>query len=129
MTADNTGIGIPILDDLSKDIINLERYTFTEKTRMNLLVNLQILIEQNKIKIPNDPILIQELKSFEYILGDKGKVGAGCPDNLHDDTVMSLALAVWGLPDKPMEVINPYHEMRMNVINEMSIDEKTGYYK
>jgi len=129
MTADNTGIGIPILDDLSKEITTLERYTFTEKTRMNLLVNLQILIEQQKIKIPNDPILIQELKSFEYILGAKGKVSAGCPENLHDDTVMSLALAVWGIPDKPLEIINPYHEMRLQAINDMSIDDKTGYLK
>lgn len=129
MTADNTGVGIPILDDLSKEIINLERYTFTEKTRMNLLVNLQILIEQRKIKIPNDPDLIAELKSFEYILGDKGKVGAGCPDNMHDDMVMSLALAVWGIPDKPLIIINPYQEYRQRVTEDMMTDERTGYLK
>jgi hypothetical protein len=42
---------------------------------------------------------------------------------------MSLALAVWGIPDKPLEIINPYHEMRLQAINDMSIDDKTGYLK
>lgn len=126
---DSTGIGDPISDDLYKDINNLERFTFTAKSRMDLLTNLQLLIEQQKIKLPNDPTLISQLKSFEYILGDKGKVSAGCDDALHDDCVMSLALAVYNVPDKPLEIVNQYQEYRQNIINELLIDDKTGYLK
>ena len=126
---DSTGIGDPISDDLYKDVPNLERYLFTSKSRMDLLTNLQILIEQQKIKIPDDPTLIGQLKSFEYILGDKGKVSAGCDDSLHDDQVMSLALAVYNIPDKPLPVINQYQEFKQELFNEALIDPKTGYWK
>ena len=128
ITQDSTGIGDPIADDLSKDIINLYRYQFNEKSRMDLLTNLQILIEQQKIKIPNDETLINELKSFEYIVSDKGKVSARCPDSQHDDCVMSLALAVWNLPDKPKPVRNPYQEYKQDYLQEMLIDDRTGYF-
>ena len=129
MTIDSTGIGNPIVDDLSKSGLNLEPFTFTEKSRMDLLMNLKLLIESKKIRIPNDPILIGELKSFEYQIGDKGKIRAGCPENLHDDCVMSLALAVWGIPNEPYKVTNFYQEVINNILNDFSIDEKTGYLK
>lgn len=59
---------MPIYDDLNHKLSNLEGYTFTAQSRMDLLLNLQLLIEQGRIKIPNDEILINELKSFEYLL-------------------------------------------------------------
>lgn len=128
MTIDSTGIGNPIVDDLSKSGLNLEPYTFTEKSRMDLLMNLKLLIESKKIKIPNDPTLIAELKSFEYQIGDKGKIRAGCPENLHDDCVMSLALAVWGIPSEPYKVTNFYQQVVDDILSNMSIDDKTGYF-
>ena len=129
VTIDSTGIGDPISDDLEKDIYNLDRFNFTQKSRMDLLTNLQLLIEQQKIKIPNDPKLIDQLKSFEYQLGDKGKIGAGCPDSQHDDMVMSLALAVWQIPDKPKPIPNYFQHAVDEIIADISIDKRTGYFK
>jgi hypothetical protein len=128
VTIDSTGVGDPVSDDLSKDIQNLERYTFTQKSRMDLLTNLQLLIQQQKIKIPNDPILISELKSFEYDISDNGKIGARCDDKLHDDTVMSLALAVWGIPSEPKKLINLYQSVVDDIMADMSINPRTGYW-
>src|ERR1035437_8920851 len=128
VTIDSTGVGDPVSDDLSKDIQNLERYTFTQKSRMDLLTNLQLLIQQQKIKIPNDPILISELKSFEYDISDNGKIGARCDDKLHDDTVMSLALAVWGIPIEPKNLINLYQSVVDDIMADMSINPRTGYW-
>ena len=107
---DSTGVGEPIYDDLKERIKLVEPFHFTENSRKDLLVNLQILLEQRKIKIPNDPILIDELKSFRYELSEKGqgKVKICVPDGLHDDCVMSLALAVWNIPDKPILIYNQY---------------------
>lgn len=123
---DSTGVGDPICDDLSKEIYNLYPYRFTEKSRMDLLYNLQLLIQQQKIKIPNDETLINQLKSFEYVVGNN-KLSASCPDNLHDDCVMSLALAVWNIPDRPKQIKHPFDEFREQTINNMSINDKTGY--
>lgn len=129
MTIDSTGVGDPISDDLSNDIHNLERYTFTQKTRMDLLTHLQLLIQQQKIKIPNDPILIAELKSFEYEISDNGKINARCDENLHDDCVMSLALACWNIPAEPKPVPNVFQQTVDAILSDMSIDPKTGYFK
>lgn len=126
---DSTGVGDPIFDDLYKDMPNLQRFQFTVKSRMDLLSNLQLLIEQGKIKIPNDETLINELKSFEYIIGDKGRVSAGCPDSMHDDCVMSLALAVWNIPDRPLQVRNAFSDFKENILADMNLDDRTGYFR
>lgn len=102
---DSTGVGEPVYDDLFARGIQIEPFRFHgAKVRMDLLKNLQILLEQDKIKIPDDPILIAELKSFQYELSDRGNITAKVPDGLHDDCVMSLALAVWGIPQDPIKL-------------------------
>lgn len=100
---DSTGVGEPIYDDLRARQMNIEPFHFTEQSRRDLLVNLALLIEQQKIRIPYDEILIQELKSFQYTVTDRGKVRMEVPDGTHDDTVMALALSVWNIPQEPKE--------------------------
>jgi hypothetical protein len=92
---DATGLGDPIFDDLASQGLPVEPYKFTETSRRALLDKLAILLEQDKIKIPNDPVLIDELRSFQYTLSETGKVKVAVPEGLHDDAVFSLALAVW----------------------------------
>ncbi len=99
---DGTGIGTPIFDSLSRSIPRLEEYTFTEQSRKDLLENLKLKIETEVIRIPNDPVLLGELSSFQYYLTPNGKVRIQCGDNQHDDCVMSLALACWDMPVKPV---------------------------
>lgn len=99
---DATGVGDPVVEDLrSKGLSiggeNNEGFKFTETSRMNLLNNLAILLEQDKIKIPNDEGLITELESFKYELTERGKIRVTVPENMTDDRVMSLALSVWGV--------------------------------
>lgn len=101
---DSTGVGEPIFDDLTPKIPRLEGYKFTEQSRKDLLQNLQLLLEQNKIRLPEDEILINELKSFQYELTDTGKTKMTVPEGLHDDCVMSLALAVWNIPSKELPI-------------------------
>jgi len=99
---DATGVGQPILDDLLYKGINITPFTFTQQSRMELLLNLQILLEQNKIQIPNCPELIEQLESCYYEIMPSGKTRMQVPDGKHDDYLMSLALAVWELPYKPI---------------------------
>lgn len=104
LTMDATGIGDPIYDDLVQQGVQIEPYKFNERSRKDLLMNLKLLIEQDKIKIPNDEILLNELKSFQYEMSETGKTRLVVPDGLHDDCVMSLALAVWDIPDRPLRI-------------------------
>lgn len=99
---DSTGVGDPIYEDLLRRGLRVEGYKFTEQSRKDLLNNLAIKLEQGKIKIPDNDILKNEIQSFHYEIGDTGRVKLVVPEGLHDDTVFSLALAVWNLPDNPL---------------------------
>jgi hypothetical protein len=95
---DSTGVGVPIVDDLLNKGINVAPYKFTYNSRNELIVNLQILLEQGKISIPDDEELIQQLESCIWEQLDSGKTKAVVPEPMHDDRLMSLALAVWDIP-------------------------------
>lgn len=118
---DSTGVGDPIVEDLKSRGLNIggedgRGFKFTETSRENLLNNLAILLEQDKIKIPDDEGLIGELESFRYELTDRGRIKVTVPDGMTDDRVMSLALAVWGVtePVKPdIYAMNKVYQNRM----------------
>ena len=102
-------VGEPIFDDLSARGMNITPFRFNKSSRRDLLTNLQMLLEQDKIKIPNDQVLIDELKSMTYELNALGNTVIKVPDGKHDDRIMSLALAVWDSPAEPI---------RGNILNQ-----------
>ena len=117
ITVDSTGVGDPIAEDLERMGLNLEPregFKFTRVSRRQLLSNLSVLLEQDKIKIPNDEGLKGELASMNFILkeGRDGKrmIDVQVPEGMTDDRIMSLALAVW-------EVTNPISIEDQNVFN------------
>jgi len=101
---DSTGVGEPVFDDLNARGMNIIPFRFNRTSRTDLLKNLQILLEQDKIKIPNDEVLTNELKSMTYELNENGGTKITVPDGKHDDRIMSLALAVWEIPQNPIHV-------------------------
>jgi hypothetical protein len=99
LTIDSTGLGDPIVDDLrimGVSIQDEDSFKFTEQSRSQLLTHLAILLEQNQIKIPDDETLIKELEGFVYSATETGKIKMQTVEE-HDDCVMSLALACWGI--------------------------------
>ena len=115
---DATGVGDPIVEDLNQRGIMLEPFKFTEQSRMDLLNNLSIKLDQRKVSLLDDEILKKELSYFQYeLVGTKLKVKA--PSHLHDDTVMASALSVWELPSQPMRV----NRQTMNYQTSGSIQE------
>lgn len=97
---DRTGVGDPIVEDLERRGLNIGddgAIVFSKRSRRDLLDNLAILLQQDKIKIPNDPQLIAELEAFQFVMSANGKIEVKSRKGLHDDCVMSLALAVHGL--------------------------------
>jgi hypothetical protein len=114
VTIDSTGIGDPVVEELRRRGINIREedvFKFTQNSRQNLLNNLAILLENRKIRIPKDEELLDELRSFTIEMNEKGRAVIKCPDGLHDDRVMSLALAVWGVDEK--ETIDPFFEQQI----------------
>jgi len=117
---DSTGVGNPVVDDLVNKGINISPFTFTYNSRNELLINLQILLEQDKIKIPDDPELLEELKSAFFDVTPQGRTKIVVPDDKHDDRIMSLALAVWQIPIKPLTIYNMRAQsMQTNGVQDM----------
>jgi len=110
---DRTGVGDPVVEDLVRVGLNIGddgAIVFTSKTRRDMLDNLAILLQQKKIKIPNDPELVAELEAFQYSLNSKGKIEVKSRKGLHDDRVMSLALAVYGVENPIMNNADDFYD-------------------
>lgn len=94
---DTTGIGNPITEDLRREKLMIDDFKFTNKSKQELIEKLNLFIEEESIFIPNNSILIDELKSFGIDITDSGTIRYTAPIGMHDDCVCSLGLAVWGL--------------------------------
>lgn len=100
---DATGVGEPIVQDLQSRGLGINGVRFTAEIKKNLVTNLALWIEQGKLRLPNIPELINELRTFGYEVSAKGNVQYSAPQGQHDDCVMALALAVWELSSSSTE--------------------------
>lgn len=106
---DSTGLGDPIVEDLQRAGLSIwydgekPGFKFNNDSKTRLIQNLAICLEQRRITFPNEPILIDELNSYEYQLTDGGRITYNAPDGKHDDAVVSLALACWALKSQMAE--------------------------
>ncbi len=94
---DCTGVGDPLLEQAKRRGLQVEGYQFTNTTKQNLIDNLIVAIEQEEISFPEIKPLINELELFEYEMTKAGNIKYSAPEGYHDDCVISLALAVYGL--------------------------------
>jgi len=94
---DSTGVGDPILEDLMRMGAACRGYRFTNESKAALVENLILLIDEKRITIPPIQELIDELMIFEARNLPGGGVSYGAPAGYHDDSVISLALAAWGI--------------------------------
>ncbi|MDD4382518.1 MAG: terminase family protein [Candidatus Dojkabacteria bacterium] len=132
ITIDSTGIGAPISEDLKRIGLHIDEFYFTNTSKKQLIEKLSIFIEQQAITIPNEEVLIDELESFGYTITDAGNIKYEAPTGMHDDTVCSLALAVWKLPDinkrnKAKPFVNGEEKLPDNFFEEDNIRGKKRF--
>ena len=108
---DVTGVGRPIYEDIMNEGVFVEDFTFTGKSKEELIGKLIVAVEEKQIRLLPIKVATDEMEAFEFKYRDE-KTGLplknikyGAPQGYHDDVVCSRALAVWGLtPGKPKEV-------------------------
>ena len=100
---DSTGVGDPIVEELERTMPNVEGFKFSSSSKQQLMEGLASAIQQGKIHF-NNPILIEELESFEFEYTRTG-VKYSAPQGCHDDTVCALALAWKKHDDKLSHII------------------------
>lgn len=96
---DETGVGEPIVTDLQDRGLNVKGIKISEPVKKNLITNLALHIEQQKVSMPNIRDLVDELKIFGYEVTKAGRIRYSAPSGKHDDCVIALALALWEIGD------------------------------
>jgi len=97
LVMDSTGVGDAIYDDLADEGLDIEGYKFTNESKKRLIQRLMLSIEQAKIQMLAEQVQTNELRIFGYEISPSGVLRYSAPEGHHDDCVIALALANWGL--------------------------------
>jgi hypothetical protein len=93
---DQTGVGEPIQEELkNQDITAAEGITFTTQTKEKLLTNLKLTMEQNRLKLPYNRQLIEQINQQQYEYSKTGHLTFTHPQGTHDDQLWALSLATY----------------------------------
>jgi len=98
VTMDTTGVGEAMYDLLLDRGVSPNKYTYTNRTKCELIERLAWTMEVGGISFPDIPQLVSELQQFEFDVSRGGRTLYRAPSGQHDDCVNSLALAVWAMP-------------------------------
>ena len=93
MKIEANSIGQPVIDQMVRRGMSIIPFVTTNATKQVIIQNLQSALEHGDIKILNDPVLVGELLSYESKRNPSGSFSYSAPEGLHDDCVMSLAIA------------------------------------
>ena len=95
--AEKNSIGAVYIDYMRKSLLKsnltVQEFITTNDSKRRIIEQLQTAFEQAAITIPNDPVLINELKRFQATVNPTTKVVRYEGKNCHDDRTMSLAFA------------------------------------
>jgi hypothetical protein len=97
VVVDSTGKGEPIYEQLCKRDIQVTPFVFTNHTKSQSIDNLAMRIEHKEINLMDLPTQTGELRAYQYEMTRKRNVRMSAPNGMHDDCVIALALAAWGL--------------------------------
>ncbi len=119
---DATGVGDSFTEELMRMGLAVVPLKIANNLiKRNIVEKLGSYLENRYITIPNIQEIIDELKSYEYVLTASNNIVYSAPSGKHDDIVMALALAVSALNPTPFVV--PQNAFVPPVI----IDPRTGY--
>lgn len=90
---EENSIGGPMLESLFEEGLPVSGFQTTNTSKARIIRQLAAAIEHKRILIPNHEWLVEELEAFEAGRSPSGKWTYNAPVGLHDDGVISLALA------------------------------------
>ena len=122
---DATGLGDPIADDLMRERIPVVPYKISNPSKKELIEKLSIWIDQKRINMLNLQETLNEFETFNYKLGENGRVTYGADEGFNDDIVIAHALAVSSLqPLSPIIIDQP-----KTIVQQMYEKQKEELYR
>lgn len=95
--AEANSMGQPIIEQLAREGLRVRPFTTTNATKAAIIEGLALAFERKQIALFDHRILIDELEAYENTRLPSGLLRYSAPDGMHDDCVMSLALAWSGI--------------------------------
>ena len=95
--AEQNSMGEPLLEQLQREGLPVQGFMTTNASKTQAIEALALAFERHEITIPNDPIVVGELQAYEMERLAGGSFRYNAPEGMHDDTVMSMALAWHGI--------------------------------
>lgn len=86
-------IGEMFIEQAQRAGLPVRAFQTTNSSKQVIIDELALALEQSKITLPNDDLLISELESYEMERLPGGTFRYSAPPGAHDDTVIALALA------------------------------------
>jgi hypothetical protein len=107
--AEANSIGQPNIEALQNMGCSVQAFTTTNATKANIIQGLELAFERSEIALLSDEYQITELMAYQSEKLPSGLIRYGSPEGLHDDTVMALAIALWGVGRGSIEIVdNPF---------------------
>lgn len=95
--AEKNSMGGPLVEELGNSNLPVFQFNTNNENKRMIIDNLTLAFERRAIGIPNDEVLIAELEAYESSQTATGLIKFGAPEGMHDDCVMSLAIAWQGV--------------------------------
>ncbi len=103
--AEANSIGEPMCEALERDGLQIERFITSNRSKAEIVENLSLAFERGDIAIIPDPVLLNELQSFEATQLAGGLLRYAGPPSGHDDTVIAACLAWSPIRPAPRDAI------------------------
>lgn len=96
IVAETNSMGGPLVEQLLGEGLPVMGFTTTNASKAMIIDGLALAFERDELRILNDAQMIAELQAYEAERLPGGMIRYGAPAGMHDDYVMSLALAWHG---------------------------------
>lgn len=94
---EKNSIGEPLIEQLFRMGLPVQPFNTTNATKTQAIDALALAFERGDLRIIDDATLIAELQAYEMDRLPSGLMRYSAPSGMHDDCVMSLALAYQGV--------------------------------
>ena len=94
---ERNSIGEPLIEQLYRMGLPVQPFQTTNATKSQAIDALALAFERGELRILSDAVLIAELQAYEMERLPSGMMRYNAPAGMHDDCVMSLALAYQGI--------------------------------
>lgn len=100
IVAERNAMGEPLIEQLQRQGYPVQAFTTTNASKAQAIDGLALAFERQDIRIVDEPVLIAELEAFEPTRLPSGMLRYAAPEGMHDDCVISLALAWHGVTNR-----------------------------